>query len=41
MAGDTVVMVESTILDAPVEEVWAVMRDFNGHDSGIQPSPTA
>jgi hypothetical protein len=25
-------IVESTILDAPVEAVWAVLRDFNGHD---------
>jgi len=23
---------ESTIVDAPVEEVWRVLRDFNGHD---------
>ncbi|KUF09836.1 SRPBCC family protein [Pseudoponticoccus marisrubri] len=25
-------VVKSTVLDAPVEEVWAVLRDFNGHD---------
>jgi hypothetical protein len=25
-------IVESTILDAPVEAVWAVLRDFNGFD---------
>jgi hypothetical protein len=25
-------IVESTILDAPVEAVWALLRDFNGHD---------
>ncbi|WP_299210429.1 SRPBCC family protein [uncultured Tateyamaria sp.] len=25
-------VVKSTILDAPVEDVWAVLRDFNGHD---------
>lgn len=25
-------IVESTILDAPAEAVWAVLRDFNGHD---------
>jgi uncharacterized protein YndB with AHSA1/START domain len=25
-------VVRSTILDAPVERVWAVLRDFNGHD---------
>lgn len=23
----------STIIDAPVEEVWAILRDFNGHES--------
>ena len=22
----------STILDAPVDEVWAILRDFNGHE---------
>lgn len=25
-------VVKSTILDAPVEAVWEVLRDFNGHD---------
>jgi ligand-binding SRPBCC domain-containing protein len=25
-------VVKSTIIDAPVERVWAVLRDFNGHD---------
>jgi hypothetical protein len=25
-------IVESTVLDAPVEAVWAVLRDFNGLD---------
>ncbi len=25
-------VVRSTILDAPVEAVWEVLRDFNGHD---------
>ena len=25
-------IVESTVLDAPVEAVWAVLRDFNGFD---------
>lgn len=25
-------VVKSTILPAPVEAVWAVIRDFNGHD---------
>lgn len=25
-------VVRSTIIDAPVDRVWAVLRDFNGHD---------
>lgn len=25
-------IVESTVLDAPIDAVWAVLRDFNGHD---------
>jgi NADPH:quinone reductase len=25
-------VVESTILDAPIDRVWAILRDFNGHD---------
>ena len=25
-------VVKSTIIDAPVETVWGVIRDFNGHD---------
>ena len=25
-------IVKSTIMDAPVEAVWEVLRDFNGHD---------
>lgn len=25
-------VVRSTILDAPADAVWAVLRDFNGHD---------
>ncbi len=25
-------IVKSTIIDAPVEAVWDVLRDFNGHD---------
>ncbi|MDP5218887.1 SRPBCC family protein [Ruegeria sp. 2205SS24-7] len=25
-------VVRSTVLDAPVEAVWQVIRDFNGHD---------
>lgn len=26
-------MVKSTVLDAPVEAVWDILRDFNGHDT--------
>ncbi|MEM7668425.1 MAG: SRPBCC family protein, partial [Pseudomonadota bacterium] len=25
-------VIRSTVLDAPVEAVWNVLRDFNGHD---------
>ena len=25
-------IVKSTVIDAPTERVWAVLRDFNGHD---------
>jgi NADPH:quinone reductase-like Zn-dependent oxidoreductase len=25
-------VIRSTIIDAPIEAVWAVLRDFNGHD---------
>lgn len=25
-------VVESTIIDAPLPQVWAILRDFNGHD---------
>ena len=25
-------VVKSTIIDAPTDQVWAVLRDFNGHD---------
>jgi hypothetical protein len=25
-------VVKSTVLDAPIEAVWDVLRDFNGHD---------
>lgn len=25
-------VVKSTVLEAPVEDVWGVLRDFNGHD---------
>ena len=28
-----VAVVRSTILDAPIEAVWEVIRDFNGHDA--------
>ena len=23
---------KSTVIDAPIERVWTVLRDFNGHD---------
>jgi Polyketide cyclase / dehydrase and lipid transport len=26
-------VVRSTIIDAPVDRLWAVLRDFNGHDT--------
>lgn len=26
-------VVRSTVLDAPVDRVWSVLRDFNGHES--------
>ena len=26
-------IVRSTIIDAPTDQVWEVLRDFNGHDS--------
>lgn len=26
-------VLKSTVLDAPVEAVWEVLRDFNGHDT--------
>jgi uncharacterized protein YndB with AHSA1/START domain len=25
-------IVKSTVIEAPIEAVWAVLRDFNGHD---------
>ena len=25
-------IVRSTIIDAPTDRVWALLRDFNGHD---------
>ena len=25
-------IVKSTVIDAPIEAVWALLRDFNGHD---------
>jgi hypothetical protein len=28
----TVRLVRSTVIDAPVERVWDIVRDFNGHD---------
>jgi NADPH2:quinone reductase len=30
-------VVRSTVIDAPVEAVWAVLRDFNGHESWHPP----
>jgi uncharacterized protein YndB with AHSA1/START domain len=30
-------VVRSTVIDAPVEAVWAVLRDFNGHDKWHPP----
>jgi hypothetical protein len=32
MGADMVKVVKSTVIDAPVEAVWEVLRDFNGHD---------
>src|SRR3977135_782668 len=26
-------MRRSTVIEAPIEEVWAILRDFNGHES--------
>src|SRR5215217_3943608 len=34
-------VVKSTILEAPVERVWAVLRDFNGHDHWHPPVATS
>ena len=34
-------VVKSTILEAPVERVWAVLRDFNGHDRWHPPVATS
>ena len=25
-------VVKSTVVDAPIDEVWQLLRDFNGHD---------
>jgi hypothetical protein len=25
-------VIRSTIIEAPTDKVWAVLRDFNGHD---------
>ena len=30
-------VVKSTVIDAPVEAVWGVLRDFNGHDKWHPP----
>src|ERR1700753_3821294 len=30
-------VVKSTILNAPTDTVWAVLRDFNGHDHSHAP----
>ena len=30
--GSMVKVVRSTVIDAPVEAVWEIVRDFNGHD---------
>ena len=30
-------VVKSTVIDAPVERVWGVLRDFNGHDKWHPP----
>jgi uncharacterized protein YndB with AHSA1/START domain len=30
-------VVRSTVIDAPVEAVWGVLRDFNGHDKWHPP----
>jgi hypothetical protein len=30
-------VVRSTVIDAPVERVWGVLRDFNGHDKWHPP----
>lgn len=27
-----VTVTRSTVIDAPIDEVWAILRDFNGHD---------
>ena len=26
-------VVKSTVIEAPVEDVWGILRDFNGHDA--------
>ena len=30
--ADMVAVTRSTVIDAPIESVWKVLRDFNGHD---------
>jgi NADPH2:quinone reductase len=27
-----ITVIQSTIIDAPIDRVWAVLRDFNSHD---------
>ena len=34
-------VVRSTVIDAPIERVWAVLRDFNSHTAGTTSSPRA
>ena len=34
-------VVRSTVIDAPIERVWAVLCDFNSHDPGTTSSPRA
>jgi hypothetical protein len=32
LEGEVPKVVRSTIIDAPVDRLWSVLRDFNGHD---------
>ena len=34
-------VIRSTVIDAPIERVWAVLRDFNSHDQWHASSPPA